>query len=357
MKRNVFGCMALALFIAGCTTAQPKISPADELDLAIREASNYLNRSVPFGSKLAILNIKSDYPPLSEYIIDVLTGNVVNDRVFTVVDRANLALIQQEMNFQLSGEVSDESAQSIGKKLGAQIIVSGSITPFGNLWRLTVRALSVEKATVLGLFNRNIPNGTSIAALTSGGKSAAAGGGAANARQAAAPAVPATVYKIGDTGPAGGIIFFDMGFVMNGWRYMEAAPQNFPIRVQWGDTGVMCELPDAGIGTGIRNTTSIVVRLKQNNENTRAAQVVNIPQYGGYDDLFLPSKDQLNLMYENLKKQRLGSFSNDVYWTSNTTSDYLDVGHPGVWQINFTDGRQVKAHYWNDALVRAARRF
>jgi hypothetical protein len=191
MKRNVFGFMALALFIAACTTAQPKISMADELDLVIREASDYLNKNVPSGSKLVILNIKSDYPPLSEYIIDVLTGNVVNDRIFTVVDRANLTLIQQELDFQFSGEVSDESAQSIGQKLGAQTIVSGSITPFGNLWRLTIRALGVEGATVQGLFNKNIPNGASMAALTSGGavtvaaSGAVSGGGAVGARQAA----------------------------------------------------------------------------------------------------------------------------------------------------------------------------
>jgi hypothetical protein len=119
-------------------------------------------------------SIKSNYPPLSEYIIDVLTGNVVNDRIFTVVDRANLEQIQQEMEFQLSGEVSDESAQSIGQKLGDQTIVTGSITPFGNLWRLTIRALGVEGATVQGLFNLNISNGTSIAALASGGYVAAA---------------------------------------------------------------------------------------------------------------------------------------------------------------------------------------
>jgi TolB-like protein len=363
MKINFFVLAVLTLLLIACGTTQPRLAGADELDMVIREASDYLNKNVPAGSKLVILNIKSNYLPLSEYIVDVLSENVVNDRVFTLVDRTNLALIQQEMDFQLSGEVSDESAQSIGQKLGAQTIISGSITPFGNLWRLTVRALGVESAMVQGVFNKNISNGASVAALTSGGPSAAAlvvAPARPQAGAASAPAVPApapVTYKVGDTGPAGGLIFFDMGFVMDGWRYMEAAPQNFPTRVQWGDTGVLWGRTDGGIGTGVRNTIDIVLRLKQNNENTRAAQVVSIPQYGGFDDWFLPSKDELNLMYENLKKQRLGNFSNDVYWTSNNTDDYLDVGHQGVWQINFTDGRQVKAHYWNDALVRAARRF
>jgi len=40
---------------------------------------------------------------------------------------------------------------------------------------------------------------------------------------------PAKEYKIGDTGPAGGIIFYVReGSVPGAWRYLEAAPQDFP---------------------------------------------------------------------------------------------------------------------------------
>jgi len=43
-----------------------------------------------------------------------------------VVDRQQLDLIRAELNFQMSGEVSDESAQSIGQMLGVQSIMSGT---------------------------------------------------------------------------------------------------------------------------------------------------------------------------------------------------------------------------------------
>jgi hypothetical protein len=102
------------------------------------------------------------------------------------------------------------------------------------MYRLRVRALSVESARIEGQFNRNIPDGPTVAALV---KSQATGyggsnysGSAAAVKPAAAPAgaVPALagqtavptpasdpapaptppaaekVYKIGDTGPAGG---------------------------------------------------------------------------------------------------------------------------------------------------------
>jgi hypothetical protein len=59
-------------------------------------------------------------------------------------------MLQKEMDFQLSGEVSDESAQSIGKKLGAQTIISGSLSPLGNMWRMRIKALEVETARIQG---------------------------------------------------------------------------------------------------------------------------------------------------------------------------------------------------------------
>ena len=38
------------------------------------------------------------------------------------------------------------------------------------------------------------------------------------------PGSSTKTYTIGETGPAGGLIFYDQGSVINGWRYLEAAP-------------------------------------------------------------------------------------------------------------------------------------
>ena len=158
---------SLALLLClSCASNQKTSFNSDELDIAIREASNYLNNNIPQGSKLVILNVESEYPALSEYIIDELISNTVNDRVFTVVDRTNIALIQQETSFQMSGEVSDETAVSIGQMLGAQIIVSGAVSQIGDRFRLRVRALDVTTAQILGQFNRNVGSGqTTMTAL------------------------------------------------------------------------------------------------------------------------------------------------------------------------------------------------
>jgi len=137
--------------------------------MAIRDASDYLNDNIPEGSMIVILNIQSDSAVLSEYIIDELIANAVHDKIFKVVDRQQLDLIRTEQNFQLSGEVDDNLALSIGKFFGAQTIVSGRVRQMDDRFRLTIRALEVQTAQVQGQYNRNIAAGKTIIALIKGG--------------------------------------------------------------------------------------------------------------------------------------------------------------------------------------------
>jgi len=173
--------VAVFFLLMGCASGKPvpassgvntgsrtaKSGGGDELEHAIRETSDYLNKRIQKGSKVVLLNIKSDWPDLSEYILSALTENAVNDDIFTVVDRQQLDLIRAEQNFQWSGEVSDASAQEIGQMLGAQTIVSGSITTIGSVYRIQVRAISVQTAAVQGQFSQNVDSKVNtVAALT-----------------------------------------------------------------------------------------------------------------------------------------------------------------------------------------------
>jgi hypothetical protein len=94
------------------------------LDTAINDAVGQLPGSLDRGSMVAVLSMRTDYPRVVSYLVEEITSAIVKQKLFTVVDRSQLDLIQQEEQFQLSGEVSDESAQAIGKKLGAQVIIT-----------------------------------------------------------------------------------------------------------------------------------------------------------------------------------------------------------------------------------------
>lgn len=150
-----------AFFCAAALLAQNAVP----LDTAIKNSMNYLAERLKNGSKVVILNFNSPAPDLSNYVIEELTSYIVNDGKLTVVDRRNLELLQQEMNFQLSGEVSDETAQSIGQKLGAQFIISGSMTSLGNMYRMRVQVIAVETAQIAGMLNTNVSRDETLSAL------------------------------------------------------------------------------------------------------------------------------------------------------------------------------------------------
>jgi hypothetical protein len=159
--------IGLILVLTTCVTNPTIVQTTitDELDTAIRETSDHFNANLTAGNMLAFLFIQSDFAALSEYIIDELIANTVNDRKFLAVDRQQLDAIRSELNFQLSGEVDDNSAQRLGQMLGAQIIISGGISQIGDFYRLRIRALDVETARIVGQFNRNIPSGPTIDSL------------------------------------------------------------------------------------------------------------------------------------------------------------------------------------------------
>ncbi|MDR1637290.1 MAG: CsgG/HfaB family protein, partial [Treponema sp.] len=70
---------------------------------------------------------------------------------FKVVDRKSLDAIKSEQNFQYSGEVDDDSAVSIGKMLGASIVITGSVSGSGSTRRLRVKALNVRTAEIVAM--------------------------------------------------------------------------------------------------------------------------------------------------------------------------------------------------------------
>jgi TolB-like protein len=139
--------LALLLLLAAGTALSAQQTTLT-LDQAINNSVRYLAGRLPLGTTVVVLNFNAPTPELSGYIIEELTVYLVNTGRFTMVDRRNLEVLQEEIDFQLSGEVSDETVQSIGKKLGAETVISGSITALQDIYRMRVQAIQVETARV-----------------------------------------------------------------------------------------------------------------------------------------------------------------------------------------------------------------
>jgi hypothetical protein len=116
---------------------------------ALARAANETLKNVQARSKIAIVYITAQDRSTTEYIAGELEYIWVNAG-YTIIDRSQLDRIRREQNFQMSGEVDDNTAVSIGKIIGANIIVTGRVDGEGNLRRLRLRALDTQTAQVVG---------------------------------------------------------------------------------------------------------------------------------------------------------------------------------------------------------------
>jgi WD40 repeat protein/TolB-like protein len=141
MKRFIPG---FFLLLTGCLVWAQTFS----LDGAIAAAAAEIEAVLPAGARIAVLNIASGSEAFSNYAVEELTASLVRRKNIVVLNRNNLEYIRAEMNYRLSRELSGESAQAIGKMLGAEYIIFGSLTDMGRDYRFRVQAVNVSSAIV-----------------------------------------------------------------------------------------------------------------------------------------------------------------------------------------------------------------
>jgi hypothetical protein len=121
-------------------------------------------------------------------------------------------------------------------------------------------------------------------------------------------------YKIGDNGPAGGIVFHTTDGGIHG---LEAQTFN-AFFGPWGCVGAPPRgATNRSVGSGERNTATIVFSC----QDLSAAGVVYDNTYDGYSDWYLPSIDELALLYaERFLPGLAGGFEAEYYWSSSRST-------------------------------------
>ena len=200
-------------------------------------------------------------------------------------------------------------------------------------------------------------------------------------------------------GPSGGYVFYDRGEYTGGersWRYLEAAPADLRLvngvstvdstmdgysnGTNWLSFGDYRETSDEGpvflgtkegIGKGYNNTKILVDKMRDA-AYTRSSGTGTTAEYAArlcdilvhevngevFDDWFLPSEYELNLMYENLYRKGLSSFANNGYWSSSERSaDYAWRQHIGSGNGYITSGNRTDVNRYNSYCVRPVRAF
>ncbi len=238
------------------------------------------------------------------------------------------------------------------------------LTEANGKWSATIKLASPVSGEITFL----------VWAVDSAGKHLYAGDGTISVPGSTSIIVPTQAdYSLGDLGPAGGYIFYDKGSYSDGWRYLEAARDGWSTAVEdpssvmgyYRTTSEGANLlvnTGTGVGSGETNTTALVTAML-NTAYTQSTGTTTTASYaakicaelsaGGYDDWFLPSKDELVAMYQVLHLDAEGGFSNDYYWSSSEYAGYTVY----MWSHGFSNGLSTYYARFEEKRIRPIRAF
>lgn len=124
------------------------------------------------------------------------------------------------------------------------------------------------------------------------------------------------IFYVDETGEHGLIASFDTG---------ESE------RAQWGCYNLLIDDTETGINSGLENTKKIITGCRSGSERI-AARLCNQYVASGYSDWYLPSKEELNVLYE--QKELIGGYEHGYYWSSSEVDSHF------AWYQHFDFGFQ-----------------
>ncbi|MDR1218397.1 MAG: CsgG/HfaB family protein [Treponema sp.] len=110
-----------------------------------------LSKNIPLRSRLAVVGVTAADPTEAAFYVNELTVQFVNAQKYTVVDRTNVDAVLTEQNFQMSGYADDDAVVSVGKFIGATVVITGSIDGTGSQKRLVIKAIDVLTSEILSM--------------------------------------------------------------------------------------------------------------------------------------------------------------------------------------------------------------
>lgn len=158
---------------------------------------------------------------------------------------------------------------------------------------------------------------------------------------------------IGGMGPGTGIIFYDKGQYSDGWRYLEASPLSSIFESYWGNNKHVPGTKE-GLGEGKENTR---LAIEYQGSDAKAATKCSGLIINNLNDWYIPSRDELELMFKNVGivgARPIAPGHTNTVWSSTAKGNsglmYVRDFLVGTWAMD-------NQEQYSNAIVRAIRRF
>ncbi|MDI6890620.1 MAG: FlgO family outer membrane protein [Thermodesulfovibrionales bacterium] len=115
-------------------------------------------------------DLQGNITELGRFLAEELSVNLTTmARGFEVIDRTHLKSILTEHKLSMSGLVDPKTVKQLGKIAGVDTLVTGSVTPFGDSIRVSVKVIATDTARVIGASSGDIAKTKAIEELMAKG--------------------------------------------------------------------------------------------------------------------------------------------------------------------------------------------
>lgn len=236
----------------------------------------------------------------AEAVTELYIAELVSSGKVDIVDRNNFNKLLKEMQFQAGDWANSEKTVKLGTATGAQVISRGQIIKLGSKMYLSATVIDVNTAGVVSSAKVQFDSIDSVFDILP------------NFVKAVTENLS---LKIGDIGPGGGLICN-----IEGGRALECS-----------------EVLGSATWSG-------------------AKEICSEYRGGGYDDWYLPSREELNFIYVNLKLT--GKIIGSSWFWSSTFKAYYDLFNEAyAYCLYMGDGDIDSFETDSDKIVRAVRAF
>lgn len=170
MKKHFEGFLRILGFMIAVVIIYPSL-PALAYEREIANLSSILSADIAKSGKKTIAvvdftDLQGRVNELGRFLAEEISGNLTSQsQGFDVLDRNHMKRILEEQKLSLSGLMDPRAIKKIGKLAGTDIIVTGTITPFGDSIRVSCKAIDTETGKVTGSARGDIAKTATISDL------------------------------------------------------------------------------------------------------------------------------------------------------------------------------------------------
>ena len=166
----------LIVFFSSCTGETVKHSQVQSVE-KVKDTSSAINDIVSTlasspkmqGNKIIAVvdfsTLEGNITGLGRYIAEELLTRLFHIGRYRVIERNLLEKAINELKFNASGYVSDDFAKNVGEMIGADAIVTGTITRIGKAVKVNARVIDVETGDILAAASSSIAMDDAITRL------------------------------------------------------------------------------------------------------------------------------------------------------------------------------------------------